>query len=317
MNNTYYKIIGNNYGHFNYHLGLNTLEENGETFDDSKCCGPGGLYYTIKDNIWSWLDHGNQICQVTIPDDAQQVGLSGNLFKSDKIIIHEIRDITIQTISDWDLPPIQLYDICQYGYVEMLEEQFKNDGTVLCSITRCINVAAGHGQLKILDVLWDKCKEYSVDFYYTSKAIDDVQLHVLIDVLDWFFDKHIHHGLPLYYTYMCVNFSASHGKMDVLEWWLDKFIHHGIEFKYTDSALLYASRNGCVCVLDWFLEQHVRYHIKFEHDETRIKVNSHRFTPDARVWWENFFKNKSKIIHTIKVKYNIPRQDCLSKCTLM
>ena len=86
---TYYKIIGNNFGHFNYKIGLNSLSDNNEEFNQYPEYGPGGLYFCDIKHIFEYLDYGDKVCTVEVPEDAQVVQV-GNTFKADKIIITNI-----------------------------------------------------------------------------------------------------------------------------------------------------------------------------------------------------------------------------------
>src|SRR5438477_5948965 len=94
----YYKIIGNNRGHYPYRVGLNTLKYNGETFDATAECTPGGLYYCEAKYIFDYLLYGYNLCYVTIPANAQVVKV-GNKFKADRIIIEKI--LSLSDVSTW------------------------------------------------------------------------------------------------------------------------------------------------------------------------------------------------------------------------
>ena len=90
---TYWKIIGDNFGHFPYHIGINSLEENGETFDARPICGAGGLFFTDIEHIFAYLQYGNRLCEVLIPEDACVVKVEGK-YKADKIEIVKIVKLT-------------------------------------------------------------------------------------------------------------------------------------------------------------------------------------------------------------------------------
>jgi len=95
---TYYKIIGaNNYGKYPYKLGLNTLADNGETFNEEPICGPGGLYFSDIKYIFEYLDYGDKVCILTIPDDAQVIEVK-NKYKADKIYINEMMEMNCDAI---------------------------------------------------------------------------------------------------------------------------------------------------------------------------------------------------------------------------
>ena len=91
QNTTYYKIIGNNFGKFNYKFGLNTLTE---TFNPSKECGPGGLYFCDIQHIFEFLEYGDKVCTIELPEDEDaQVVQVENKYKADKIIIKTIKNL--------------------------------------------------------------------------------------------------------------------------------------------------------------------------------------------------------------------------------
>ncbi len=95
----YVKIIGNNYGNYSYRVGLNTLKHNNEVFDPKETCGPGGLYYTTPQHVFEYIMYGDQVCILTIPENAQTVVLYDKR-KSDRIIIDQIMPLwTVETIS--------------------------------------------------------------------------------------------------------------------------------------------------------------------------------------------------------------------------
>ena len=94
---TYYKIIGKNRRKYLYKLRLNTLADNGETFNEEPICGPGGLYFCSIEHIFEFLDYGDKICMLTIPKDARVIKVD-NKYKADKIYINEIIEINYDTL---------------------------------------------------------------------------------------------------------------------------------------------------------------------------------------------------------------------------
>jgi len=94
----YYKIIGANlYGKYPYKLGLNTLADNGEIFDETPTCGPGGLYFCDIKHIFKYIYHGDKICVLNIPDNAQVIEVEDK-YKADQIYIDKIMEINYDTI---------------------------------------------------------------------------------------------------------------------------------------------------------------------------------------------------------------------------
>ncbi len=96
----YVKIIGENFGNYPYRIGLNTLTYNGETFDERPICVAGGLYFTTADHIFEYIDYGDKVCLLTIPNDAHVVSMYKKC-KSDRIIIREILPL-------WNIDTIRL-----------------------------------------------------------------------------------------------------------------------------------------------------------------------------------------------------------------
>ena len=95
----YYKIIGKNYGKFNYKIGLNSLSDNNEDFNPKPECAPGGLYFCDIKYIFEYLNYGDKVCTIELPEDARVVRV-GNKYKSDKIIIISIQDINLKNLID-------------------------------------------------------------------------------------------------------------------------------------------------------------------------------------------------------------------------
>lgn len=89
----YYKVLNKHLKHnkFQYNLGLNV---DSEKFNTTGSCEPGGLYFTTKEHICKFLQHGIHIAEITIPEDAKvyQDPLKDK-WKADKIFIHKITPI--------------------------------------------------------------------------------------------------------------------------------------------------------------------------------------------------------------------------------
>jgi len=164
---TYYKIIGaNNYsnnGHYQYGLGLNTLADNNELFNKEPICGPGGLYFCSIEYIFVYLDYGNKVCILTIPDDAQVVKVN-NKYKADQIYIEEMMEINndtteaikylIQCGADTSRGYEYLINwAARKGNLEIVKYVIEHgiDGTVNNNFA--IQYASEHGYLEIVEYL--------------------------------------------------------------------------------------------------------------------------------------------------------------------
>lgn len=87
----FYKFLNNDLIHNNFHyrLGLNI---DTEPFNPTGMCQKGGLYFCKGSECYLyWKNYGTLLAIVEIPDDAR-VYIERNKFKTDKLIIKDIRD---------------------------------------------------------------------------------------------------------------------------------------------------------------------------------------------------------------------------------
>jgi hypothetical protein len=87
----FYKILREDLTHhgFTYTPGLNT---DTTPFNPNGKCSKGGLYFADKETIWKYLDYGNKIGVVEIPDDSQ-IYCEFDKFKADRLVVKCIRGI--------------------------------------------------------------------------------------------------------------------------------------------------------------------------------------------------------------------------------
>ncbi len=92
----YYKIMNDNLKHrgMQYQIGLNT---NIEPFNTIPYCGKG-LFFTSVENIFGFMYHGCKIAEIEIPEGEQIVQID-NKFKAHRIIIKNVYDINVDTLS--------------------------------------------------------------------------------------------------------------------------------------------------------------------------------------------------------------------------
>jgi len=117
------KVIRRDRKHYN-HKYVHGLNEDAVPFNPRDHCLPGGLYFTIEDNLLFFLKHGSFIVEVSIPDDAQVYVDEPKKFKADKIFVDLNNKIAIK-----DYP--KLYDIIMKnkdfiddGYIQHIPSQF-------------------------------------------------------------------------------------------------------------------------------------------------------------------------------------------------
>ena len=63
------KVLSEDMTHhgFTYQLGLNELKEE---FNPRGSCQPGGFYVTKPQHVFEFLNYGNKLAIITIPNDA-------------------------------------------------------------------------------------------------------------------------------------------------------------------------------------------------------------------------------------------------------
>ena len=65
----YYKVIRKDLTHFGYTY-KHGLNEDPKPFSTEKDCGPGGLYFTDRENLVDFIAYGDYICKVTVPKNV-------------------------------------------------------------------------------------------------------------------------------------------------------------------------------------------------------------------------------------------------------
>lgn len=91
------KIIGDNH-HYSYKIGLNVLNQ---PFSEKPVCGPGGLYFCTIDQILQYINYGTQIALVEPAVDAQVVQTKPHEFKTDRLVVLEVRDLLDISTFEW------------------------------------------------------------------------------------------------------------------------------------------------------------------------------------------------------------------------
>ena len=119
----FYKVLRSDLMHhgFKYQLGLN-VDTN--PFNPSGSCQNGGLYFTNIKHLFEFLDYGQQIAFVEIPDNSQ-IYIEKDKFKANQIIIKRIlSDTEFLELLKTNLVKLQS-DICVYvaksGHLETLK----------------------------------------------------------------------------------------------------------------------------------------------------------------------------------------------------
>ena len=233
---TFYKVLRPDLIHhgFRYRPGLNI---DTVPFDPSESCKPGGLYFADIKNLLKFLNYGNQIAEIEIPDDSL-VYIENNKFKTDKFIIGNI--ITNETeilqllkqSRDAGCPWNE--STCEFaaknGHLEVLK-WVKDNGCPWNEWT-CVD-AALNGHLDVLKWARDN------GCLWNSYTCHDAALNGHLEVLKWARDN----GCP-WNERTCAN-AAANGHLEVLKWARE----NGCPWNKRTFAA--AAANGHVKVLKW------------------------------------------------------------------
>jgi hypothetical protein len=109
---------------FQYQEGLNILIDE---FNPSDNCSKGGLYFCKFEDFPFYLNYGDKIAKVTLPDDAR-VYVEQNKFKADQIILSDIRNIS--ELKEWNDDEFCMNIISKEKYCAM--RYVKNQTPELC-----------------------------------------------------------------------------------------------------------------------------------------------------------------------------------------
>jgi hypothetical protein len=254
----YYKVMNDAENHhgFQYQNGLNVLTE--EFNDDpNDSCGPGGLYFTNKENLYRFLEYGSNIRRVSLPvgdpelkvvqdwngykwranklileekyslDDPETYDLLGfdikfNIFRKFYIIGNATRNGDIDTLNRWK-------KIISMLVIDMIDTQ--------------ITLASQHGQTNALD--WWK-DNYNTHFKCTTNALDLASKNGHCNVLEWW--KNSPFWSIVVYSNDAINNASKNGHVNVLEWWKNS----GYVLQYSSLAIDYAFIYNNTDVIKWW-----------------------------------------------------------------
>jgi hypothetical protein len=159
----YFKLTceDNVHNGFTFKEGLN---EDVLEFDPAPTCMPGGLYFTDRDNIITWVEYGYKVMHwvwdVSIPDDAKVVVMD-NKAKCDKFIITNKRCIWEK--SDFYYPIIKEKPEC----TKYIKGGINVEGVIeLCNHT---DKRYWPSDLKITGLTLDKIIEYAKSYPFLLK----------------------------------------------------------------------------------------------------------------------------------------------------
>ncbi len=185
---TYYKLIGSNKTRYKYTPGLNTL--NDEPFNPDPNCRGGGFYFCKPEHLFLWLRHGDKVCELTIPLDANVVELKYKL-KTDKIFIKHVYDLnqcsTLEYLL-WKGVDMRIHNdyplryASESGYVHLVNFLVTRVGCRM--LDWAVRLASIHGQTNVVQFLVDKgadvtsMNNYTLRYAIENNCLDVVQFLV-------------------------------------------------------------------------------------------------------------------------------------------
>ena len=154
------KVLSDDLKHYTYQykLGLNKIEDNNETFIPEGECKKGGLYFCNMACFLDFLDFGNKMAILEIPNDAQ-IYIEKFKFKTDRFIIKEIIELKNFYIDEYyndkDLKEIVFYRPKMFEFIKNKTEELykvvlRGDGNYFKDIKEqteeiCIMACARNG----------------------------------------------------------------------------------------------------------------------------------------------------------------------------
>jgi hypothetical protein len=229
----YFKIIGHNCNEYEYKLGLNELLP-GETFDKPPECGPGGLYYTDKESVLGFLNRGNDVAILTVPDDAQQIQVYGKL-KSDKINIIEILSLKV------------------FDTIRLLCEKNEHGGEPSMYVKDL-----GLHRVTCSSIKYHLKKFGALLLAERDKAIDDAIAYGDIKDLKRVSSGYSQHRISKARTVRHIRSAIKEGHLDML-----KYLHTDLEWSLDigwPSAVVIAAEYGQLDILDYLYKKGFRIH---------------------------------------------------------
>jgi len=249
---TYYKIIGNNNGTFAYKMGLNDLIDNNETFNRKSMCGPGGLYFSNIEHILEYLNYGNKLCILTIPNDAEVIKVK-NKYKSDKIYINKIMEIDYSTIKylikcGADMAVGDNYAIswaARKGNLEIVRCLTEHGADVMVGNNYPVRRASGNGHLKVVKYLVEHGADVTSN---DNSAIVRASYNGHLEVLKYL----VEHGADITARNNCaIQYASRNGHLEVIKY----LVECGADITAKNNyAVRHASKNGYLKVVKYLID---------------------------------------------------------------
>jgi hypothetical protein len=158
----YFKIFNEEDNHhgFQYVDGLNI---DSIPFNDNpnKSCVEGGLYFTDAEHICEFLQYGNYIREVTLPDDAKVVK-DGNKWRADTLFLNERKDLIKVKTWEWMIDQginihadndLALIYFAYHGHIEVVKFLVQNGADIHADNDYALRWSASNGYIDVVKFL--------------------------------------------------------------------------------------------------------------------------------------------------------------------
>ena len=171
----YYKILRSNMTHhgFVYKEGLNI---DTEPFDKTPACG-GGLFFSDAQNILAFVNYGNLIAEVEVPDGTKIVQVDDK-YKAHSIVLKNIKPIwTVDTFKYFIEESINIHAdddfaliyAAKNGNLELVKFLVDKGANIHADDDYALRYAAENGHLEVVQYLIDKGADIHADDDYAFK----------------------------------------------------------------------------------------------------------------------------------------------------
>lgn len=184
INNTFFKVTNAQEKHngYQYHDGLNVLEEK---FDSNKesTCGPGGFYFTDRDNIHKYYNYGKNLRLVSLPNNDKQFKMVAvdDKFRANKIILgpkYSLNDI--KTYVKFGIKKPSLRDAVRGGFFAVLNNLVQNNTYDQHEIGQALVCAASEGKIEMVKYFIENnivfCQNAINEAFHKAVSFDHIDI---------------------------------------------------------------------------------------------------------------------------------------------
>ena len=240
----YYKVLRSDMTHhgFVYKEGLNI---DTEPFDETPDCG-GGLFFSNAENILSFVNYGNLIAEVEVPNGEKIIQVE-NKYKVHSIVLKNIKPIwTVDTFKYFIEEGIDIHanhdNAFQYagetGNLELVKFLGDNGANIHMYSDYVFRFAAENGYLDMVKYLVSKgANIYAHNDWALRYSAGNGHLEVVQYLIDQGADSHTGYDLPFL-------IAAENGRLNIVKY----LVGHGVNIHAADD---YAFQYGTAEVITY------------------------------------------------------------------